>query len=71
MADNNEIKTCPKDCMKCPPNQWLYCAAQMSRTSVERLDELQVRFEKMEDKVKKLNHAGEGVFNPMADEQPV
>ena len=64
MADN-ETKTCPKDCMKCSPNQWLYCAAQMSRTSLDRIDELQDRFEKLEDKVKKLDHADEGVFNPI------
>ena len=55
----NEIKTCPKDCLKCHPNQRLYCAAQMSRIMLERMDELQDRFERLEDKMKKLDHADE------------
>lgn len=65
----NEVKTCPKDCLKCHPNQRLYCAAQMSRIMLERMDELQDRFERLEDKVKKLDHADEGVFNPMEETQ--
>jgi hypothetical protein len=37
----------------------------MSRIMLDRMDELQDRFEKLEDKVKHLDHADEGVFNPM------
>lgn len=66
MADENKTtKTCPKDCMLCHPNQRLYCAAQMSRIMLDRMDELQDRLERMEDKMKRLDHADEGVFNPM------
>ena len=62
---DNNVKTCPKDCMKCPPSQWMLCAAQMSQIALDRIDELQDRFEKTEDKIKKLIHADEVVFNPM------
>ena len=65
---DNNMKTCPKDCLKCHPNQRLYCAAFMSRTALERMDELMDRFELLEDKVKKLDHADESVFNPMEEE---
>jgi predicted ribonuclease toxin of YeeF-YezG toxin-antitoxin module len=68
MAENNETKTCPKDCMKCHEVQRLYCAAFMSRTALERMDELMDRFEKLEDKVKDLVNADESVFNPLSDE---
>lgn len=57
MAENT--KKCPKDCMQCHPNQRLYCAAFMSRLSIERLDQL-------EAKVAQLDHTGDSVFNPMA-----
>lgn len=65
MADENNTKTCPKDCMQCHPNQRLYCAAQMSRIMLDRMDELFGRFEMLEERVKKMEHADEGVFNPM------
>ena len=66
MADeNNNTKTCPKDCMLCHPNQRLYCAAYMSRLNLERMDELQDRMERMEDKMKRMDHADDSVFNPM------
>lgn len=67
MADN-ETKTCPRDCMKCHEGQRLYCAAQMSRMNLERTDALMERFELLEDKVKRLDHGEEGVFNPMGEE---
>jgi hypothetical protein len=70
MADeNNNIKTCPKDCLKCHPNQRLYCAAQMSRIMLDRMDELQDRFERLEDRVKRMEHADESVFNPLEETQ--
>lgn len=66
-SNDQNIKTCPKDCLKCHPNQRLYCAAQMSRTTLERVEELIDRLEKLEDKVKRLDHAAEEVFNPMEE----
>jgi hypothetical protein len=39
----------------------------MSRILLDRMDEMQERFERLEDKVKKLDHADEGVFNPMEE----
>ena len=65
----NNMKTCPRDCLKCHPNQRLYCAAHMSRMNLERMDEMMERFEKLEDRVKKMEHADEGVFNPMEETQ--
>ena len=64
----NEIKVCPHDCMKCHPNQRLYCAANWSRMMVEKMDELMQRFDAIEEKVDALDKYDEGVFNPMAED---
>ena len=64
----NNMKTCPRNCLKCHPNQRLYCAAFMSMTALERMDEVMDRIEHLEDTVKALDHADETVFNPMEEE---
>lgn len=69
MEDNQNMKTCPKDCLKCHPNQRLYCAAFMSRTVLERIDEVHGRLERLEDKMKRLDHEEKSVFNPMEEEK--
>lgn len=68
MANENNTKVCPRDCMKCHPNQRLYCAANWSRLVMERMDEMDERFERLESKVDSLDNADESVFNPMEED---
>jgi hypothetical protein len=63
-----ELKTCPRDCTKCTPQQRLLCAAQFSMMTTERMDVLEERLERMEDLQKKLANSDSGVFNPVAAE---
>ena len=65
----NEVKTCPHDCTKCTAMQQLLCAAQFSRMNAEAMNRQEERMERMEDKMKKLVGDGNGVFNPVAEEQ--
>ena len=66
--EQNNTRTCPKDCTKCSECQRLYCAATWSRLLMERMDEMDERFERLENKVDSLDHADEGVFDPMNTE---
>ena len=63
--ENNNIKTCPNDCMKCSPQQRVYCAAYMSRMMLDRMQEQQEAFERLEKKVDQLASADDGIFNPI------
>lgn len=65
MAENENTKTCPNDCTRCTPQQRVFCAAQMSRMNIERMDAQEERLERIEDLLKKLAADGGGVFNPM------
>lgn len=67
MEDN--VKSCPKNCLLCHPNQRLYCAANWSRMVVERMDELMQRFDALEEKVDALDQSDDSVFNPMAEDE--
>lgn len=64
MANENQNR-CPNDCRLCSECQRLYCAATWSRKMHDRMDEMMERFDRLEEKVKLLDHADEGVFNPM------
>lgn len=66
MADeNNNTKTCPHDCLQCSTAQQLFCAANLSRITHNRMEEMSEQFELMKDKFNKLTKGSEGVFNPM------
>lgn len=70
MANENQNQNrCPNDCRLCSECQRLYCAATWSRIMLERMDEFERRFDKLENKVDALEHAGESVFNPMEKAQ--
>lgn len=70
MADNN-TKTCSGDCMECSPMQRAFCAAQMSRIAIDRIDAMQEAFERIENKVDALINDNGGVFNPLGEEKEV
>ena len=67
------MKTCTGDCLQCPAQQRVYCAAQMSRNSIDKLNEMESRMSELEEvlmaideKIERMGKSAEGeVFNPM------
>lgn len=71
------MKTCTGDCLQCPAQQRVYCAAQMSRNSIDKLNEMESRMSELEEvlmaideKIERMGKSAEGeVFNPMKKEE--
>ena len=68
--DNKNQNKCPNDCLRCSECQRLYCAATWSRKMHDRMDELDLRLDKIEKKIDELEHDDCGVFNPIAEAEP-
>ena len=61
------MKTCTGDCLQCPAQQRVYCAAQMSRNAIESLTRVERRLEEIEDKLNSLEKDKERLIEISAD----
>lgn len=70
MAEEVQVRACPKDCRKCSISQQVYCTTSLAFNTYELLSKLVGKVDILEEKVNAIQGSEDDLVAPVIHDKP-